>query len=247
LPIGRFDPPSKKVHVDVRLDDIVLRSLETEPGRRYQHASEMKQQVDRLASSDLSPYRSEPGRFEMHPDRDSASGDTHDWVASLLGIDPQVIPHLVRITSAVLGAAATLFFIAMAFGLMKTNYALFAGVACSVLAGLVASIGRKSPFGDPHEAVANNAKLQAALAMSGGPYKDQTLAKLAHEAAEEGENTVALVAIQAIENATARDEAAARCALQIAENEGTEAALPVARMIEENNRRNDVLQKLVEM
>ena len=56
-----------------------------------------------------------------------------------------------------------------------------------------------------------------------------------------------MVAVQAIENATARDAAAARCALQIAENEGTEAALPVARMIEENNHRNEVLQKLVEM
>src|SRR5271169_5584026 len=31
LPIGRFDPPSKRVHVDVRLDEIVLRSLESEP------------------------------------------------------------------------------------------------------------------------------------------------------------------------------------------------------------------------
>jgi hypothetical protein len=135
----------------------------------------------------------------------------------------------------------------MAFGVMQTNHALFAGVACSILAGLVASLGRKAPFGDPHEAVANNTKLQAALAMSGGPNKDQTLAKLAKEAVDEGENTVALVAIQAIENAAARDEAAARCALQIADNEGTEAALPVARMIEENNRRNEVLQKLVEM
>jgi len=27
LPIGRFQPPSKKVQVDVRLDEIVLRSL----------------------------------------------------------------------------------------------------------------------------------------------------------------------------------------------------------------------------
>ena len=45
LPIGRFEPPSKKVHVDVRLDEIVLRSLESEPNRRYQHAIDVKTDV----------------------------------------------------------------------------------------------------------------------------------------------------------------------------------------------------------
>jgi predicted Ser/Thr protein kinase len=42
LPIGRFEPPSKKVQIDVRLDEIVLRSLESEPDRRYQHAVDVK-------------------------------------------------------------------------------------------------------------------------------------------------------------------------------------------------------------
>ena len=41
LPIGRFEPPSKKVQVDVRVDDVVLRSLQSEPDRRYQHVSEI--------------------------------------------------------------------------------------------------------------------------------------------------------------------------------------------------------------
>ena len=48
LPIGRFAPPSKKVHVDVRLDDVVLRTLEKEPERRYQHASEVKTDVETI-------------------------------------------------------------------------------------------------------------------------------------------------------------------------------------------------------
>ncbi|MBL9178021.1 MAG: protein kinase [Verrucomicrobiaceae bacterium] len=51
LPMGRFDPPSKKVDVDVKLDDIVLRSLEKEPARRYQHASEIKSDVQSVAGS----------------------------------------------------------------------------------------------------------------------------------------------------------------------------------------------------
>ena len=44
LPIGRFAPPSKKVQIDVRLDEVVLRALEKEPERRYQQASEIKTQ-----------------------------------------------------------------------------------------------------------------------------------------------------------------------------------------------------------
>src|SRR5262249_16953843 len=42
LPIGRFAPPSKKVEIDVRLDEVVLRSLEKAPEQRYQHASDIK-------------------------------------------------------------------------------------------------------------------------------------------------------------------------------------------------------------
>ncbi len=48
LPIGRFAPPSQKVHVDVRLDNVVLRTLEKEPERRYQHASEVKTDVETI-------------------------------------------------------------------------------------------------------------------------------------------------------------------------------------------------------
>ena len=50
LPLGRFPPPSKKVKVDVRLDEVVLRSLEKEPDRRYQHASEVKTEVETICS-----------------------------------------------------------------------------------------------------------------------------------------------------------------------------------------------------
>jgi hypothetical protein len=42
LPLGRFAPPSRKVAIDVRLDEIVLHTLEKEPGLRYQRVSEIK-------------------------------------------------------------------------------------------------------------------------------------------------------------------------------------------------------------
>jgi predicted Ser/Thr protein kinase len=50
LPIGRFALPSEKVQVDVRLDEVVLKSLEYEPERRYQHASEIKTDVEAIPS-----------------------------------------------------------------------------------------------------------------------------------------------------------------------------------------------------
>ena len=50
LPMGRFAPPSRKVHVDVRLDEVVLRTLEREPERRYQQASALKTDVEGIAS-----------------------------------------------------------------------------------------------------------------------------------------------------------------------------------------------------
>lgn len=48
LPIGRFAPPSKKVRLDVRLDEVVLRALEKEPELRFQHASDVKTQVEAI-------------------------------------------------------------------------------------------------------------------------------------------------------------------------------------------------------
>ncbi len=52
LPVGRFPPPSKKVEIDVRLDDVVLRTLEKEPSLRYQQASELQSDVESISSGD---------------------------------------------------------------------------------------------------------------------------------------------------------------------------------------------------
>jgi hypothetical protein len=51
LPLGRFSLPSEKAQVNNQLDDIVLRTLEKEPARRFQQASEIKSAVDSVASA----------------------------------------------------------------------------------------------------------------------------------------------------------------------------------------------------
>jgi len=50
LPVGRFPPPSRRVRVDVRLDEVVLRTLEKEPDLRYQQASELRSDVESVAA-----------------------------------------------------------------------------------------------------------------------------------------------------------------------------------------------------
>ena len=75
LPLGRFAPPSQRVQVDVRLDEVVLRSLEKEPGRRYQHASEIKTDVETIAGiiQDLPPHLRFFGEAEHRVDRLTAA------------------------------------------------------------------------------------------------------------------------------------------------------------------------------
>jgi serine/threonine protein kinase len=52
LPLGKFAPPSRKVQVDVRLDEVVLHALEKEPELRYQQASQVKTAVETIARSE---------------------------------------------------------------------------------------------------------------------------------------------------------------------------------------------------
>jgi hypothetical protein len=60
-PRGAFEPASRKIQVDIRIDEVVLRALQPEPDRRYQHVSEMKTDVDRIRNTPLpTPAPSEP-------------------------------------------------------------------------------------------------------------------------------------------------------------------------------------------
>ncbi len=48
LPGKPIEPPSKKVQLDVRLDEVVLHALEKEPERRYQQVSQVRADVETL-------------------------------------------------------------------------------------------------------------------------------------------------------------------------------------------------------
>ncbi len=59
LPLGKFAPPSRKVQVDVRLDEVVLHALEKEPSLRYQQASQVKTAVETIAKTEARRSRPE--------------------------------------------------------------------------------------------------------------------------------------------------------------------------------------------
>ncbi len=62
LPLKPIEPPSRRVQVDVRLDEVVLRALEEDPQRRYQHIRVLKTCVETIAATP--PSVRETSRFE---------------------------------------------------------------------------------------------------------------------------------------------------------------------------------------
>ena len=106
LPLGRFKPPSQKVQVDVRLDQVVLRALEKEREARYQRAAEVSTAVSTIADSPTlrrRPHRTPPPRRPGEP----RSGEPRisrlaigGLVLSLLGLAFTVVPLMLRAASA---------------------------------------------------------------------------------------------------------------------------------------------------
>ncbi|HEX8294984.1 MAG TPA: serine/threonine-protein kinase [Chthoniobacteraceae bacterium] len=60
LPGKELQPPSRKVQIDVRLDEVVLRALEKDPQRRFAHASILKTQVETIAASEAAVEAGHP-------------------------------------------------------------------------------------------------------------------------------------------------------------------------------------------
>jgi len=45
IPYGAFEPPSRRSEVDGKMDRVVIRAMQQEPDKRYQHASEVRHDV----------------------------------------------------------------------------------------------------------------------------------------------------------------------------------------------------------
>jgi len=79
LPGQPLEAPSRKVRIDVRLDEVVLRALEQNPELRFQQAGEMKSYVDTIVATPVMFEKSAPS-----PDRPAVPGRFYKilfWVA----------------------------------------------------------------------------------------------------------------------------------------------------------------------
>ncbi len=81
LPLGRFQAPSFKATLDVRLDEVVLRALEKEPERRYQHASEVKTRIEAITADPQA-------QSHLPAELPRRSLPASDWILLLLFVGP---------------------------------------------------------------------------------------------------------------------------------------------------------------
>ncbi len=80
VPFGHFAPPSQKSKVDVRLDEVVLRAMASEPERRFQAARDLQSSVEQISSPSVKPA----------PQSNAPVGHSHDTGFSTI-IDREVL------------------------------------------------------------------------------------------------------------------------------------------------------------
>lgn len=81
-----LQPPSQKVQVDIRIDDIVLRALSKEPERRYRTADEFRTMLETVVSTPAPPALATPASPAPRPPISSAMPLDPRWsrVAAIL-------------------------------------------------------------------------------------------------------------------------------------------------------------------
>jgi tetratricopeptide (TPR) repeat protein len=103
--------PSKKVHIDVRLDEIVLRALEKTPELRYQTAGEFRTVVETMAgSTSAAPIKPNLESVQNHCSRAAIVGACWAFAAVLHYLMPtlgyRMKSEFVPITMSILGLSA---------------------------------------------------------------------------------------------------------------------------------------------
>ncbi len=174
LPMGRFAPPSRKSNIDSRLDEVVMRALEKEPGQRYQHVSDFRTDMQRYGA--LPPVRTaeyaespEPMGKPLPPKpagphaQDLSYGDgAPGWL--------NLVVLALPVLAMIFGVFSALFFVAGggSFRLIDRSISVLGGVAMSiaaammfVVAGDVRRLIKNWPIHDPQ----GQAKMIVTLAL----------------------------------------------------------------------------------
>jgi len=83
VPQGVVRPPSEKVQVDVRLDEVVLKSMQEEPERRYQRVGEVKSSLEEISSTDAPTGGASQRPVAITTEASSRSGGSATIIAKL--------------------------------------------------------------------------------------------------------------------------------------------------------------------
>ena len=104
LPGRQIEAPSRKVHVDVRLDEIVLRALDRSPEMRWQTAADFRTQIQTLGG------RATPPSIPEAPSpvgKSSPASKTYPRLAAVLVVISLVLPLLIVVSTAVVARGET--------------------------------------------------------------------------------------------------------------------------------------------
>jgi serine/threonine protein kinase len=137
IPAGHFEPPSKQAEVDDRLDDVVLRAMASDPNDRFQNISELRSDIEQIASGDLpavprpdSSPSEPPAGFSTILDREAAAA----WNL-FAGTSPQrqpggtpQLPALLMLLLSICGCA-TVFLPWVEFQMLSSNQTIAEGLA----------------------------------------------------------------------------------------------------------------------
>lgn len=79
VPQGIFDPPSQRVQVDERIDQVVIRAMQQEPDRRYPNTAEMKCEVENIRLTPLPKVVNAAGGKKVASSSPAKNaGDSHE-------------------------------------------------------------------------------------------------------------------------------------------------------------------------
>ena len=156
LPGKPLEAPSKKVQLDVRLDEVVLRALAKNPELRYQQASLLKTQVETIATTptDAAWEARVPAIYRGVDYRSKATLFGLPWLHVASGLDPttgkqRVAKGIIAIGGRAQGVVAIggLAIGGLAFGGLSLGVFAFGGCALGIVAfgglavALVAALG----------------------------------------------------------------------------------------------------------
>jgi MFS family permease len=156
LPGETLEPPSRKVEIDVRLDEVVLRALAHNPELRYQQASFLKTQVETIAENAATSSQSSraAGLYRGVDYRSKATLFGLPWLHVTSGLDPvtgkqRVAKGIIAIGGIAKGVVAIggMAMGGFAFGGLAVGVFAFGGCGLGLLSfaglavGLIAALG----------------------------------------------------------------------------------------------------------